>query len=343
MKIVVLGATGNVGTALLRRLHAAPEVTQIVGVSREGPEREGEPYDGVEWHTVDVAEKESTGRLAEILRGADAVVHLVWLIRPNRDFALMHRTNVDGLVHVLDAVLLAGVPHVVYPSSLGAYSRGPKDRAVDESWPVGGVDTSHYNVQKAETEAVLNRFEEAHPDVLVTRLRPGFLFQAPAAPEIGDYFFGALVPKGLIARLRLPVLPFPERFRFQTLHTDDVADAFWRVILHRAGGAFNIAAEPVLGPDGVAQVLGAKRVLPVPPALVRALVAITYRLRLQPTDPGWIDLADAVPIMDTTRIREVTGWSETVSSLEALRQLVDHLDGREGLGNREHRPKSPLV
>ena len=71
MKIVVLGATGNVGTALLRRLHAAPEVTQIVGVSREGPERGGEPYDGVEWHTVDVAEKESTGRLAEILRGAD--------------------------------------------------------------------------------------------------------------------------------------------------------------------------------------------------------------------------------------------------------------------------------
>ncbi len=343
MKIVVLGATGNVGTALLRRLHAAPEVTQIVGVSREGPERDGEPYEGVEWHTVDVAEKESTGRLAEILRGADAVVHLVWLIRPNRDFALMHRTNVDGLVHVLDAVLLSGVPHVVYPSSLGAYSRGPKDRAVDESWPVGGVDTSHYNVQKAETEAVLNRFEEAHPDVLVTRLRPGFLFQASAAPEIGDYFFGSLVPKGLIARLRLPVLPFPERFRFQTLHTDDVADAFWRVILHRAGGAFNIAAEPVLGPDGVAQVLGAKRVLPVPPALVRALVAITYRLRLQPTDPGWIDLADAVPIMDTTRIREVTGWSETVSSLEALRQLVDHLDGREGLGNREHRPKSPLV
>jgi nucleoside-diphosphate-sugar epimerase len=47
--------------------------------------------------------------------------------------------------------------------------------------------------------------------------------------------------------------------------------------------------------------------------------------------------------MDTTRIREVTGWSESVSSLEALRELVDNLDGREGLGNREHRPRSPLV
>jgi nucleoside-diphosphate-sugar epimerase len=343
VKIVVLGATGNVGTALLRRLHAAPEVTQIVGVSREGPERDGEPYDGVQWHTVDIAARESTAELAEILRGADAVVNLVWLIRPNRDFALMHAANVDGLVHVLDAVVLAGVPHVVYPSSLGAYSRGPKDRPVDESWPVGGVETSHYNVQKAEAETILDRFEAAHPEVLVTRLRPGFLFQADAAPEIRDYFFGSLVPRRLIARLRLPVLPFPERFRFQVLHTDDVADAFWRVIQQRAGGIFNVAAEPVVGPDGVAQVLGAKRILPVPPALVRALVAITYRLRLQPTDPGWIDLADAVPLMDTTRIREVTGWSETVSSLEALRQLVDSFDGREGLGNPEHRTRSPLV
>lgn len=343
MKIVVLGATGNVGTALLRRLHRAPEVTQIVGVSRRGPERAGEPYDGVQWHRVDVAEKESTGRLVEILRGADAVVDLVWLIRPNRDFATMHATNVDGLVHVLDAVALAGVPHMVYASSLGAYSRGPKDRAVDESWPLGGIDTSHYNVQKAEAETVLDRFEAAHPGILVTRLRPGFLFQADAGPEIADYFLGSLVPKRLLARLRLPVLPFPERWYFQAMHTDDVADAYWRVVQHKAGGAFNVAAEPVLGPDGIASVLGAKRILPVPVALVRALASITYRLRVQPTDPGWVDMADAVPVMDTTRIREVTGWSETISSLEAVRQVLDNLDGREGLGNAPHRTKSPLV
>lgn len=343
MKIVVLGATGNVGTAVLRRLHAAPEVTQIVGVSREGPDRDGEPYDGVQWHRLDVADRESVAPLAEVLRGADAVVDLVWILRPNRDHAVLRATNVDGFVHVLDAVALAGVPHFVYPSSLGAYSRGPKDRAVDESWPLGGVQTSHYNVQKAETEELLDRFEASYPEVLVTRLRPGFLFQEGAGREIADYFFGALVPKRLLARLRVPVLPFPERFRFQALHTDDVADAFWRVIQQRAGGVFNVAAEPVLGPDAVAQVLGAKRVVPIPPALLRALVAVTYRLRIQPTDPGWIDLADAVPIMDTTRIREVTGWSESVGSLDALRRLLDHLDGPEELGNAEHRTTSPLV
>ena len=42
MRIVVIGATGNVGTALLRRLQAAPEVDSVVGISRHGPERPGE-------------------------------------------------------------------------------------------------------------------------------------------------------------------------------------------------------------------------------------------------------------------------------------------------------------
>lgn len=32
MRIVVLGATGNVGTAVLHRLQAADEVSSIVGV-----------------------------------------------------------------------------------------------------------------------------------------------------------------------------------------------------------------------------------------------------------------------------------------------------------------------
>nr|WP_298988128.1 NAD-dependent epimerase/dehydratase family protein [uncultured Micrococcus sp.] len=64
MRIVVLGATGNVGTAVLHRLQAADEVSSIVGVSRRGPDRAGAPYDGVEWHRLDIAEPAAAGRVA---------------------------------------------------------------------------------------------------------------------------------------------------------------------------------------------------------------------------------------------------------------------------------------
>ena len=341
MRIVILGATGNVGTAVLHRLQAADEVSSIAGVSRRGPDRAGAPYDGVEWHRLDVAEPTAAGRLREIVAGADAVVDLVWVIRPNRDRDHLRAVNVAGNERVFRAVAEAGVPHLVYASSVGAYGPGPKGRAVPESHPTTGVPTSHYAAQKAEVESILDRVQAEHPELLVTRLRPGLIFQSAAGPEIKDYFLGDLVPARLVARLRTPVLPFPRGLRFQALTAQDVADAYWRVIVHRAGGAFNVAADPVLDAHTMGTVLGARRILELPVGLFRAAAALSYRARLQPTDPGWVDMAAAVPIMDTTALRAATGWSETTDAREAVRLVLDHLDGAEGLGNAGHRSHSP--
>ena len=53
MRIVVTGATGNVGSAVLTRLHEAPEVDSIVGIARRGPEQSIEPYAEVAWHSIE--------------------------------------------------------------------------------------------------------------------------------------------------------------------------------------------------------------------------------------------------------------------------------------------------
>lgn len=348
MRIVVIGATGNVGTALLRRLHAAPEVDAIVGISRRGPERDGEPYDGVEWHRIDVSEPGSTPALVDAMRGADAVVHLAWIIRPNRDPALLARTNVDGSRRVFEAAAATGVPHLVHASSIGAYGREderpPGPARTDESFPRHGAPLSHYGRQKSAAERVLDEVEAAHPEMLVSRLRPGLIFQAEAGPEIRDYFLGALVPRLLLRALpalRLPVLPWPAGVVAQCVHADDVADAYWRVVRERAGGAFNVAAEPPLSPQSLGPLVRARRYLPIPVPIVRALVALTYRLRLQPTDPGWVDMAVLTPVMGTERIRDL-GWEPRHASTDAVRELVERLGGRGGLGNALHRSRSPL-
>ena len=69
-----------------------------------------------------------------------------------------------------------------------------------------------------------------------------------------------------------PLLPSPREFVFQAVHSDDIADAYWRVVDQGASGAFNIAADPVITPPLLGGFLGAKRVLHVPVPLVRALV-----------------------------------------------------------------------
>ncbi|KNC18434.1 epimerase [Arthrobacter sp. RIT-PI-e] len=353
MRIAVIGATGNVGTAVLARLRRAArdrEAIQrsgydtaedtggisITGVARTVPDTSKEPYDGVEWYGIDIGTDAGREELTLTLTGVDAVIHLAWAIQPNRDEAAMPRTNVTGTANVLGAAAAAGVGHVVCASSVGAYSPSDKDVRKDESWPTRGIGSSHYSRHKAEQERLLDTFEQAHPEIRVARLRPGLIFQEQAGSEIGRYFLGPLVPKFPLGRVPLPLLPVPGAFIFQAVHAEDVADAYWRVVARRASGAFNIAAEPEFTPARVADLLGARRVLTIPVAPLRALVAVSWSLGIQRTDPGWIDMAALSPVMDTTRARTELGWEARHSSRGAMAAVLSGL--RSGRG-RSGSPK----
>jgi nucleoside-diphosphate-sugar epimerase len=220
---------------------------------------------------------------------------------------------------------------------VGAYSKAPKDRRVDESWPAGGMAGSHYSRHKAEQEEILDRFAEAEPGIAVARLRPGLIFQSEAGSEIGRYFLGRVIPRLLPGKLRVPLLPAPDNLIFQAVHADDVAEAYWRAIDQRASGAFNIAAEPVLTPQELARIVGARRILPVPMGLLHAVVDIAWRLRLQPTDSGWVEMAAGAPIMDTSRARRILGWEAKTSSVDAVKEVL------EGMGKGKGVSPSPLL
>jgi UDP-glucose 4-epimerase len=314
-RVVVLGATGNVGTSLVSALQEDTGVDSIVAVARRPL---GTQHSKVEWRQADVR----TTDLVPVFQGADAVVHLAWLIQPSHDEPRMRATNVAGSGRIFAAAAAAGVPTLVYASSVGAYAAGPKDRAVDESWPATGIPRSFYSVHKARVEAMLDRFASEHPQVRVVRLRPGLIFKRGAASEIKRYFLGRLVPSLAIRRGALPVLPAPPGLRVQAVHADDVADAYRRAVLSDVRGAFNIAADPVLGADELAGLLGARPVT-VPAGLARAAVSLSWQARLQPTPPGWVDLGLGVPIMDVSRARRELGWMPRRSSLEALDELLE--------------------
>ena len=341
MRVAVLGATGNVGTAVLRRLQAAraerPDGLEIIGVARRIPEQRTGPYESVQWHSIDVASRAGSEELTEVLRGVDAVIHLVWAIQPNRDEAELHRINVRGTQNMLAAAAEAGVRQVVCASSVGAYSPAPKDRLTDESWPARGIATSHYSRHKGEQEELLDEFERRFPEIRVARLRPGLIFQSDAGSEIGRYFLGPLVPRSILNKVSLPIIPLPAEFSFQVVHADDMADAYWRVVDQRAEGAFNIASDPVVTPELLAGMLGARRIINIPVRVIRAIVGLTWAAHLQATDPGWIDMAAGAPLMDTTRAREVLGWQPTRTSLRAFQDVLDGLSEQAGV------PASPLL
>jgi UDP-glucose 4-epimerase len=337
MKIAVTGASGNLGSALLRRLTAAGH--DVVGVSR----RAAEPLPaGVTWREVDVGADAAPEALAAAFRGCDAVVHLAWMIQPQHDEALLERTNVGGTRHVLGAAETAGVGQVVVVTSIGAYAPGPepdpKHPPVEESWPATGITSSIYGRQKAEQERLVDAADARAEIPVVTRLRPALVFQAGAASEIGRLFLGPLVPTRLAGRLRVPFLPLPRDFRFQVVHADDVAEAVWTVLEARAPGAFNVAADPVLTPDDLARAVGARRAVPLPLAVARVFAALTWRARLQPSEAGWVDLAARSPVMSTAALRGL-GWTPGRSAHDALAELVTGL--RAGAGDAAYPPLHP--
>ena len=97
MRIVVTGASGNVGTSVLRRAAADGDV-DVVCIARRNPDESAETsqYAGVTWG---VRRRRSASIRNANRRdgGADAVSHLAWQITPSRDDAAMRRTKSTGL------------------------------------------------------------------------------------------------------------------------------------------------------------------------------------------------------------------------------------------------------
>src|SRR3954466_2723599 len=114
MTVAVTGASGNLGTALLRRLTAPEaEVAGVRGLARREPP-DVAPYAGVRWHLTDLGEDDSQAVLAEFVDGADAVVHLAWALQPGRQPEDLRRVNVGGTRRVVGAAAAAGVDHFVH-------------------------------------------------------------------------------------------------------------------------------------------------------------------------------------------------------------------------------------
>jgi UDP-glucose 4-epimerase len=323
MRVVVTGATGNVGTSVLRSLAGEPRVESIVGIARRLP--------GMQWPKTSFVEADVTSDdLVSLFRGADAVVHLAWLIQPSRDEEMLHSVNVDGSERVFRAAAEAGVGALVYASSIGAYSAGPKDKAgVDESWPTEGIESSFYSRHKAATERQLDRLEEDFPELRVVRLRKALVFKREAATEIRRLFIGPLLPGTVMRPKLIPVVPDIEGLVFQAVHSYDAGEAYRLAVVGDVRGAFNIAADPVLDADELADLLDARKV-PVPAAALHAAADASWHAHVQPTPPGWVDMALNVPVMNTTRARTALGWEPKHSSRDALMDLLHGL--RDGSG-----------
>ena len=326
MRIVVTGASGNIGTALLRTV--APDGWEVTGVARRRPDP-SPPYGTARWVECDLATSGAVPALTELFAGADAVVHLAWAIHPRRDEPPFRRTNAAGSAHVLQAAEQARVPHLVCASSVAAYRAAGRWRRVDESWPCDGVAGSAYSAGKSAFESELDAFTRRNPGTRVARIRPSAVIQNDAAALFRSWLLPPWMPRRLLGFGGLP-LPLWPGLRLQIVHADDVALAIQAIVTQQATGAYNVASDPVLERGDLAKLVNGI-LLPLPLSLLRRAAYLGWRLGLQPLHPGWMLLDDRAPLVRTDRLRHELGWSPRHDVRSAMVDLIAAMrSGHEG-------------
>lgn len=119
--IFVLGGTGFVGTVVLRALKAQGH--HIGVLSRNEEESQRLTQDGFRAFIGDISSETAlTGALREF--GADALVHLVGIIKEIPPAVTFERIHVEGTRAAVNAAKAAGIKKIIYISAIGANAEG---------------------------------------------------------------------------------------------------------------------------------------------------------------------------------------------------------------------------
>ena len=321
LRVVVTGATGNVGTSVIQALSAADGIESVLGLSRR-------PTDWTVPKTRFAVADVCLDNLEPHFDGADAVIHLAWLFQPTRRPELTWENNVSGSLRVFRAVARTGVPALIHASSVGAYSPGRNQPAVSEDWPTHGWAGASYPREKAYLERCLDTFEDRH-STRVVRMRPAFIFQKKSATAQRRLFAGPFLPGSLVKSFWIPVLPRLPALSVQVVHSSDVADAYVAATLGEKQGAFNLAADPPVGMDALADLFDA-RLIDIPGPIIRASLSAEWSAHIVPATPGLFDTVMQIPTMDCSRARIELGWLPTRSPRAVLEEFFEGL--RSGAG-----------
>jgi NADH dehydrogenase len=236
--ILLTGATGTVGSALLRRLtsHGRPVRALVRDAGRLGDQRVR-----VQIALGDLVDPPS---FRNALRGVDTVVHLAASIR-DQPHGSIEELNAVATLRLVRAAERAGVKRFLFFSAMNAshHSR-----------------TRFFRAKALAEEAV----EESSLDTTV--FRPSIIY-APGDPWLT-----------LLDRLsRLPAVPVSGsgRAEFQPIWAEDVADAVMAALSNGSGPAYELAGPEVLSYDDIVRTFlraehRRRRLLHVPLPVVRA-------------------------------------------------------------------------
>jgi nucleoside-diphosphate-sugar epimerase len=212
VKAFVTGGTGFIGSRVVRRLR--DRGAEVVALVRS-------PGNATELRDLGCTLVEGDLSTADAIRagvrGCDAVFHIAAVYKvgiPASERDAMRDANVGGTERVLDAAIDAGVPRIVYVSTVAVFGN-TRGQVVDETYTRNGGDfLSCYDETKWQSHQVaLDRIRKGAPIVIV---QPGGVYGPGDHSELGN-----MIDQAATGKLKMKM--FPET-GMNLVHVDDVAD-----------------------------------------------------------------------------------------------------------------------
>ena len=304
MRVIVIGAQGEIGRSVLLGLAGHKEISHVIALFDSGASPAGSASEiegsAIERRTVDLL-----GDVQTQLRFADAVIYLGGPHRENPTVPSSQRQR-DILSHLCQSVGAVGVRVFVYVSSAWVYAPARAGERVDEAWTTSGANSSRRACLAVDSELLLDGLETDHPLIRVVRLRPAMIV-CPSAPK-SRWRINLLKRLWVVANtLRQgPLLPNVEPLSIQCIHISDLVGALCLGLTRSVAGSFNVAAEPMTSALLAAHI-GARQIR-IPPHSLLRLLRFGARMRLISLPADRIELALDAPDMDTTRAQGELGW-----------------------------------
>ena len=329
LTVAVTGPTGTFGFGLMPLLQADPRIGRIVGVARRPFDPSAHGWSKMEYRQGDVRDPDA---LREAFAGADAVVHLAFMITGTASRQTIRAINVEGTLGAFAAAAAAKVQRFVYASSVAAYGfHSDNPIGMTEEWPVRPAARLFYAQEKAELERLLDEQAREHPGLGLYLLRPPIVLgpHAVGAKDALPAPVAAVAQRMLELARQLPVpipVPAPD-LPMQFIHEDDVGQALLAcVVAEGPPGAYNIAADGVLTVADVVRELGLTPV-PIPAGLTSSAARVAAQIPPLPFLPPaaeWVEAATHPAIMDTSKAKRELGFQPKHTALEALRDTLPH-------------------
>lgn len=293
MRVAVTGSAGYLGQLMLRALDQDPAVESLIGLDVR-------PSEFTSPKLTHCFADVRTADFCRHFEGCDAVYHLAFIVQAPRSMSMatIDDINIAGSLRVFEGAVAAGVPKIIYSSSVASYGAHPDNpTGLTEDFPLRPNPDWFYSRTKGAVERQLDLLQQQHPDLVIIRFRP-CIFIGPSTDNTMGRMFAA------------PVMFLVRGSDLVDLCWDgDVVEAFRLGLHYDRSDAFNLTGADPRPLKEYADLLG-KRVLPVPETLFVTLARAGHALGLLPTsDFEWTKaMVGGAIIASSARARERLGW-----------------------------------